>query len=264
VTQFGLKVLKRDQSIALSYGLDDRDSRVRFPSGAENLSLKHRVQNCSGVHPASYPMGTRGSFLGSKAAGAWSWPLNPSSARSKNQWSYTSIPQYAFMAWCSVKKKHRDNFTFTNKDWTILFFVAGQFGLGLLYLRIKSLQTEGQLFTRNRCKLFNNFIVRSTTYCYTTLIFEKLLLLLRWAGIAQLCLLPGSMTGLPSFYYNVQRGSRTYTASQSTGISDSLPRSTAHVAWRWPQRFRVQGAQLHSPLRFTVSCSIFEQKFQRF
>jgi hypothetical protein len=22
------------------------------------------------------------------------------------------LPQYAFMAWCSVKKKHRDNFTF--------------------------------------------------------------------------------------------------------------------------------------------------------
>jgi hypothetical protein len=26
-------------------------------------------------HPASYPMGTRGSFPGGKAAGAWSWPL---------------------------------------------------------------------------------------------------------------------------------------------------------------------------------------------
>jgi len=25
--------------------------------------------------PASYPMGTRGSFPGSKAVGAWSWPL---------------------------------------------------------------------------------------------------------------------------------------------------------------------------------------------
>jgi len=25
--------------------------------------------------PASYPMGTMGSFPGGKAAGAWSWPL---------------------------------------------------------------------------------------------------------------------------------------------------------------------------------------------
>jgi hypothetical protein len=62
----------RDSSvgIALGYGLDERDSRVRFPAGTENFPLHHRVQNCSGAHPASYPMGTRGSFLGGKAAGA--------------------------------------------------------------------------------------------------------------------------------------------------------------------------------------------------
>jgi hypothetical protein len=35
--------------------------------------------------------------------------------RSKDEWSYTSTPQYAFMAWFLVKekRKHRDNFTFT-------------------------------------------------------------------------------------------------------------------------------------------------------
>jgi hypothetical protein len=38
--------------------------------GGENFSLHHRVQNGSGAHPDSYPMGTRGSFLGGKAAGA--------------------------------------------------------------------------------------------------------------------------------------------------------------------------------------------------
>jgi hypothetical protein len=27
---------------------------------------------CSGAHPASYPKGNRGSFLGGKAAGVWS------------------------------------------------------------------------------------------------------------------------------------------------------------------------------------------------
>jgi hypothetical protein len=56
--------------IALGYGLDDRVSRVPFPVGAGNSSLHHRVQNGSGAHPASYPMGTRGSFPGGKAAGA--------------------------------------------------------------------------------------------------------------------------------------------------------------------------------------------------
>jgi hypothetical protein len=61
--------------IALGYGLDDRGSTVQFPAGAGNFSLHHRVQNGSGAHPASYPMGTRGSFPGVKAAGEWSWPL---------------------------------------------------------------------------------------------------------------------------------------------------------------------------------------------
>jgi hypothetical protein len=56
--------------IALGYGLEDRGSRVRFPAGAGNFSLHHRVQNSSGTHPASYPMGTRDSFPGGKAAGA--------------------------------------------------------------------------------------------------------------------------------------------------------------------------------------------------
>jgi hypothetical protein len=44
-------------------------------SSSGNFSLHHRVQTGSGAHPASYPMGTRDSFPGGKAAGAWSWPL---------------------------------------------------------------------------------------------------------------------------------------------------------------------------------------------
>jgi hypothetical protein len=51
-------------------GLGDRVSRVRFPAGAGNFSLYHRVQNGSEAHLASYPMGTGGSFLRGKAAGA--------------------------------------------------------------------------------------------------------------------------------------------------------------------------------------------------
>jgi len=53
--------------IATSYRLDDWGSGVQF----------HRIQTGSRAHPASYPMGTRGSFLGSKAAGAWNWTLTP-------------------------------------------------------------------------------------------------------------------------------------------------------------------------------------------
>jgi hypothetical protein len=64
--------------IALGYELDDRGSRVRFPAGAGDFSLHHRIQNGSGAHPASCPMGTRGCFLGGKAAEAWSWSLTSS------------------------------------------------------------------------------------------------------------------------------------------------------------------------------------------
>jgi hypothetical protein len=86
--------------------------------GAGNYSLHHRVQNGSGAHPASYPMGTRGSFPGGKAAGAWSWPLTSICQRMSG--GIHPLTQYAFMAWCSVKV--RDNFTFTfhlvwGSDW---------------------------------------------------------------------------------------------------------------------------------------------------
>jgi hypothetical protein len=66
------RLQSRDSSvcIALSYGLDDRVSRVRFPPGAGNFSLHHRVQNGSGAQPASYPMGIKGSFPVGKVAGA--------------------------------------------------------------------------------------------------------------------------------------------------------------------------------------------------
>jgi hypothetical protein len=62
----------RDSSvgIALGYGLDDQGSRVRFPAEDGNFSLHNRVQNGSGAHPASYPVGTRGPFPGGKAAGS--------------------------------------------------------------------------------------------------------------------------------------------------------------------------------------------------
>jgi hypothetical protein len=82
----------RDSSvgIALGYGLDDRGSRVRFPAEAGNFSLHHRVQTGSGAHPASCPVGVRGSFPGVKRQGCETDLSPPSSAEVKNAWSYTS------------------------------------------------------------------------------------------------------------------------------------------------------------------------------
>jgi hypothetical protein len=75
----------RDSSvgIALGYGLDDRGSKVRFPTGAGNSSLHRRFQNGSGAHPDSYIMGTRGSFPGVKRPRREADHSPPSSAEVK-------------------------------------------------------------------------------------------------------------------------------------------------------------------------------------
>jgi hypothetical protein len=81
----------------------------RVPVGAGNFSPHHRVQTGSEAHPASYPMGSSGSFPGYKAAGAWSWPLISIVPRSIIRGAVPPLLQYAFMVWCLVK--YRDNST---------------------------------------------------------------------------------------------------------------------------------------------------------
>jgi hypothetical protein len=54
----------------IGYGLGDRAGGIRFPVGTRYFSLLHNVQAGSGLHPASYPMGTASFFPGRKAAGA--------------------------------------------------------------------------------------------------------------------------------------------------------------------------------------------------
>jgi hypothetical protein len=48
--------------------------------GAGNFSLHQRVQNGSGAHPASYPVGSRGSFPEEKLPGREADHSPPSSA----------------------------------------------------------------------------------------------------------------------------------------------------------------------------------------
>jgi len=68
------------------------------------FSLHHRIQNGSGAHPASYLMGTRGSFPDGKAAEAWNWPLTSMQCPSQRRnGTIPPSPQYAFMACSSFK-----------------------------------------------------------------------------------------------------------------------------------------------------------------
>jgi hypothetical protein len=55
--------------IATGHGWTTEGSEFESRQGQE-FSLLHVVQTGSAAHPALYPMGTRGSFPGGKAAGA--------------------------------------------------------------------------------------------------------------------------------------------------------------------------------------------------
>jgi hypothetical protein len=72
---------------------------------AGNFSLHHCVHNGSGVHPASYPIDTTGSFPWGKAAGPKADHSLPSSAEVKNAWSYTSTPPIRLHGVASLLKK---------------------------------------------------------------------------------------------------------------------------------------------------------------
>ena len=61
-------------------------------------SLLGNFQTGPETHPASYSVSTGGSFRGDKAAEASSCSP-PSSADVQNEWTYTSAPLYALMAW---------------------------------------------------------------------------------------------------------------------------------------------------------------------
>jgi hypothetical protein len=88
---------------------------IRFSSDiAGNFSL-HRVQNGSGAHPASYPMGTMGSFPGSKADGGGGVEADqspPTSAEVK-EWVELCLHSPNTPSWRGAYLKHRDNFAFT-------------------------------------------------------------------------------------------------------------------------------------------------------
>jgi hypothetical protein len=78
---------------------------VRVPAGAGNFSLHHRVQ--TGWGPTQPPVQwVPGAVpLGKKLPGREADNSPQSSVEVKNEWSYTSTPQYAFIAWYSAKSQ---------------------------------------------------------------------------------------------------------------------------------------------------------------
>jgi hypothetical protein len=93
--------------------------------------------------------GYRGALsLGIKRPGVEADHSHPSSAEFKNVWSYTSTPQYIFMAWCLVK--HRDNFTFTFLPFTFIELVELYFQVPIRhYLYIGIIKIISTFYTRS-------------------------------------------------------------------------------------------------------------------
>jgi hypothetical protein len=114
------------------------------------ISLRYSLIS-SEAHPASYPMGTRGSFPGGKAAGAWIWLLTSIQCRGQE-----SVELYLHSlnkpSWCGAQLKHRDNFTFINL--TFLF-----------HLRLNL--PNGLFLSRFPTKILYAFLI-SRTYTNTT------------------------------------------------------------------------------------------------
>jgi hypothetical protein len=66
----------------------------------QEFSFLHVVQAGIGVHPASYPMGTRNFSTGVKRPVRETDHSPPSSAEVKKSWIYTSTPPYVFGQLC--------------------------------------------------------------------------------------------------------------------------------------------------------------------
>jgi hypothetical protein len=83
--------------------MDDRDSMVLIPAGTGNFSFHHRIQSGCGARPASYPMGTRGSFPGDRPAGGVKLATHFHLARGQiMRGTIPKLPQYVFMSWGSI------------------------------------------------------------------------------------------------------------------------------------------------------------------
>jgi hypothetical protein len=144
--------MRRDSSVgvALGYGLDYWSSRVRFPAVAGNFSLHHRVQNGSGSHPPPIQWVPGNLSLGVKRPGREADHTPPSSAKVKECVELHLHPQYAFMAWSSVKKSTGTNFTFFTFNFLfVLLSISNRFRLilwNILHqIKLKYLRTKAEI-----------------------------------------------------------------------------------------------------------------------
>jgi hypothetical protein len=103
----------RDSSagIALGYGLDDRDSRVRFPVGGVGIFLFTASRTALGPTKPPIQRVSGAPSLGVKRPGREADHSPPSSAEVK-EWVDLYFHSPNTSSWRDAQLKHRDNFTF--------------------------------------------------------------------------------------------------------------------------------------------------------
>jgi hypothetical protein len=104
-------------------------------------------------------MGSRGSFPGGKAAGAWSWPLAFIYCRGQRMSvAIPPLPQYAFMAWCLVKAQGQLYFTLLVTTWraTVFIFLTENWNVPGSQLK----------FLCRRCQVRSSLWKELTTHLY--------------------------------------------------------------------------------------------------
>jgi hypothetical protein len=89
-------------SIATGYGLDDWGVGVRVPVGSRIFSYPRRRDRLWGSTQPYIQWGTRGSFPGGKAAGAWRWPHLQLMPRSRKCGPIHPLSPHEFIAWCLI------------------------------------------------------------------------------------------------------------------------------------------------------------------
>jgi len=97
---------------SLGCWLDDRCSGVRFPTEAGGIFLFTTASRMA-PGPTQPPIQSVPGALSLRVKRPRSETDHspPSYDEVKNTWSYTTTPQYAFMAWCSIKAQEQLYFT---------------------------------------------------------------------------------------------------------------------------------------------------------
>jgi hypothetical protein len=116
VAQNRVRILKSDSSVGIAIRLRDGRSGVLGFDSRRGLGIFLFTTVSRTVLGPTQPPTQRvpGTLsLGVKRLRREAGHSPPPIAEVKNTWSYTSTPQYVFMAWCLVK--HRGNFTFEYK-----------------------------------------------------------------------------------------------------------------------------------------------------